>query len=577
MNGIARTLLAHALALISSSGALARVQWSESCAPISGQALRTGGSAGSLSTFPHFTARERNGSTVIAAFSGGHPRIASRAITAFAEAGPDAPPAGVARIPSDPRPRVPAPDRAERNATASGLLLAGLGGVLMLFLLQSGLFLLHREGVARDCAWASLAVLFVLAAQGGLLDPVFDWILDPERRLRGFRILAGLLALNAAWGCLGFQKSLRGALRPGVFALLATCALTLAGAALPGTPGAIAAAIAAVLVLGGFAFVTATALRRRLTGAAITTASLAVLLPIVFNLESPTSGAPFLATATVREITAIAALGWALLATLALTRALRQIDENRRRRELKEEEDAGLERVVRVLCHDLSAPLATVGMTADLLDLSRSTGRPVDLGVTSERMRRAYGMLQETIEAARNSERLKLHGGRLELEPVDLCEAVADVERMLKEKLSAKRLVLRRTNWPARAPVLADGRVLRLSIITNALSNAIKFSRPGEIIEISVRELPGGRVLVIRDRGIGIPRESRDMFARTGRIASRPGTMGEEGTGFGVTLMRDFTVAMRGAFRLESRTAEESPADHGTSVEIELQAPPMSR
>ena len=49
--------------------------------------------------------------------------------------------------------------------------------------------------------------------------------------------------------------------------------------------------------------------------------------------------------------------------------------------------------------------------------------------------------------------------------------------------------------------------------------------------------------------------------------------MSEEGTGFGVILMRDFVEAMGGSLRLESRTDEESPSDHGTSVELRLRAP----
>jgi len=79
--------------------------------------------------------------------------------------------------------------------------------------------------------------------------------------------------------------------------------------------------------------------------------------------------------------------------------------------------------------------------------------------------------------------------------------------------------------------------------------------------------------LSIRDRGAGIPRELREAFSRFGRMRSRPGTMNEEGTGFGVMLMRDFTKAMNGEFRLESRTADEAPADHGTTVEIRLGIP----
>ncbi|MFM7751637.1 MAG: hypothetical protein ACKPB0_14605 [Opitutaceae bacterium] len=62
-------------------------------------------------------------------------------------------------------------------------------------------------------------------------------------------------------------------------------------------------------------------------------------------------------------------------------------------------------------------------------------------------------------------------------------------------------------------------------------------------------------------------------FDCSGRIQSRPGTLNEDGTGFGVMHKRDCTKAMRGEFRLASRTAEESPTDHGTTVEIRLPVP----
>jgi signal transduction histidine kinase len=119
--------------------------------------------------------------------------------------------------------------------------------------------------------------------------------------------------------------------------------------------------------------------------------------------------------------------------------------------------------------------------------------------------------------------------------------------------------------------------MLRLSVIANALSNAIKFSHGGGVIEVSITRAAGEMVLRIRDHGIGIPAELREMLAQSGRITSRAGTMHEEGTGLGVTLMRDFVEAMGGRFHLESRTAEESPADHGTTIEIRLPTPAAAR
>jgi len=265
---------------------------------------------------------------------------------------------------------------------------------------------------------------------------------------------------------------------------------------------------------------------------------------------------------------------WELLCnTLGLTYKFRTWEKISHQKELRDLEAAGLERMVRVLCHDVSTPLATIGMTTDLVELNQQAGRPVDLAATNRRLREAFLAIKEIVDSARNVELVKLHGGVLPREPVDLCAVFADAERMMKEKLARKRISVRRIAWPEQALVLAEPRLLRLSVIANALSNAIKFSRPETTIDAEIGHKGRDVILRIRDHGVGIPAEMRETFARSGRINSRPGTMNEEGTGFGVLLMRDFTQAMGGSFRLESRTNEESPSDHGTTVEIILRAP----
>jgi signal transduction histidine kinase len=270
----------------------------------------------------------------------------------------------------------------------------------------------------------------------------------------------------------------------------------------------------------------------------------------------------------------LAILGWqGLLSTLALSDKIRRLAELRHQKELRDLEAAGLERMVRVLCHDVSTPLATIGMTTDLIELNQQAGKPVDIATANNRLRGAFQAIKEIVDGARQVELLKLSGPELAREPVDLCAAFADAERMLQEKLKRKRLTVRRSAWPETAIVLAEPRMLRLSVIANALSNAIKFSHAGGVIDVSITREAGETILRIRDHGVGIPAELREMFNRSGRITSREGTMSEEGTGLGVILMRDFVEAMGGSLRLESRTDEESPSDHGTSVELRLRAP----
>ena len=247
--------------------------------------------------------------------------------------------------------------------------------------------------------------------------------------------------------------------------------------------------------------------------------------------------------------------------------------EIRHRKEIQDIEIAGMERMIRVMCHDLSNPVATIGMTTDMIELSQRVGSPVDLKATTSRLRSAFNALKEQIDAARNVELLRSQGGDLALEPVDICAAFDEAERMVQDKFSRKQVACRKADRPESAIVLAEPRMLRLSVIANALSNAMKFSSSGGTIDVSLRREGDTMVLRIRDHGLGIPSEMREAFERSGRIQSRPGTMNEEGTGFGLMLMRDFTKAMRGEFRLHSRTAEESPADHGTTVGIRLATP----
>ena len=195
------------------------------------------------------------------------------------------------------------------------------------------------------------------------------------------------------------------------------------------------------------------------------------------------------------------------------------------------------------------------------------------MDATTNRLQLAVKSIKEIIDSTRQVEALKLRSGNLPIEPVDLCVAFDEAERLVQDKLRRKRVTLRKTDWPEFALVMAEPCMLRLSIIANALSNAVKFSPAGSVIDVAIRRDDGAMVLSIRDHGMGIPRELREAFSRSGRIQSRPGTMNEEGTGFGVMLMRDFTKAMGGEFRLESRTAEEALSDHGTTVEIRLATP----
>ncbi len=462
------------------------------------------------------------------------------------------------------------------SASDVALLSAYLSGAFFILIVQVILYFHFRERAVRDYILVTLSFVAIALVRSGYFDFMFadgtesfrlgDWggqirlinTLMIGRSFRSFFDLREVAPRLHAW--LGFFQ----------YILVASLAASFFA------PVAIMAFIAPLfyVIMAGTALVACfVAVRAGLVGARLISAGWAgiALLSLIVNLSSlgripnvvPNPASWFYFAAF-----------WELLCnTLGLTYKFRTWEKISHQKELRDLEAAGLERMVRVLCHDVSTPLATIGMTTDLIELNQQAGKPVDIATANTRLRGAFQAIKEIVDGARQIELLKLSGPNLTREPVDLCAAFADAERMLQEKLRRKRLTVRRSAWPETAIVLAEPRMLRLSVIANALSNAIKFSHAGGVIDVSITREAGETILRIRDHGVGIPEELREIFERSGRITSREGTASEEGTGFGVILMRDFVVAMGGSLRLESRTAEESPSDHGTSVELRLRAP----
>ncbi|MCU0793925.1 MAG: ATP-binding protein, partial [Opitutaceae bacterium] len=98
---------------------------------------------------------------------------------------------------------------------------------------------------------------------------------------------------------------------------------------------------------------------------------------------------------------------------------------------------------------------------------------------------------------------------------------------------------------------------------------AAKFSHPGGRLEITGEEHDTIR-LHIRDHGIGILAALLPNLFEVTKGASRPGTAGERGTGFGMPLVRKFVHLFEGRIHVESRDESLHPGDSGTVFTIDF-------
>jgi signal transduction histidine kinase len=90
-------------------------------------------------------------------------------------------------------------------------------------------------------------------------------------------------------------------------------------------------------------------------------------------------------------------------------------------------------------------------------------------------------------------------------------------------------------------------------IIRNLVSNAVKFTPVGGNITISATSLPDKSVSIsIKDTGIGMNKKMIDNLFRLDVVTSRKGTEGENSSGLGLILCKDFVEKHGGELRIES-------------------------
>ncbi len=223
--------------------------------------------------------------------------------------------------------------------------------------------------------------------------------------------------------------------------------------------------------------------------------------------------------------------------------------------------------LIHVLSHDLANP---IGAIKNICELSAEEG---ENGNEAAEYRQ---MVQESVEHSigilnlvRQMEALETGKMRLDLKEVNMRESIETSYTMLKERFRKKGIVLE-NNVPEDIVVCAEPYSFCNSVLNNLLSNAVKFSpRNGRITVAAERQGRRAEITVI-DRGIGIPGETIGRLFDLTSATSRPGTEGEEGTGFGMPLVKSFVEHYGGKIEVESWEQAEGVENHGTTVRIWL-------
>lgn len=213
------------------------------------------------------------------------------------------------------------------------------------------------------------------------------------------------------------------------------------------------------------------------------------------------------------------------------------------RRLLDAEQLALVGRLAAGVAHEVRSPLTSLKLR--LFSMQKALGGDVqcqhDAQVMSEQLSRLDGIVRTFLEFSRPP--------KLRVQPCDVTLLLDKALELLRFKLDAANVSVRREERSGLAPVLADPQQFQ-QVLINLFNNAIDAQPNGGSIQITTTDIPGGepqRVTIrIADTGPGVPPDVAD------RIFNPFFSGKDDGVGLGLWIAHRIVTEHGGSLELES-------------------------
>ncbi len=198
--------------------------------------------------------------------------------------------------------------------------------------------------------------------------------------------------------------------------------------------------------------------------------------------------------------------------------------------------------------HDLKTPLTAIIAATNELKKSKKGADPAllaDIESEGERLSRFVSNMLDMV-------RVESGGLQLNVQPVDLAEAVASAADQLKRELKGHPL---RLDVAPDLPLVRVDPQLFHQCLVNLLENAAKYSGAKTPITIVATREPEGVDLSVIDEGPGLPSHGQDRVFET--FVRLEGSDRKGGTGLGLAIVKGFVEGM--GLKISARNNEDGP------------------
>ncbi|RFZ94505.1 sensor histidine kinase [Mucilaginibacter conchicola] len=217
------------------------------------------------------------------------------------------------------------------------------------------------------------------------------------------------------------------------------------------------------------------------------------------------------------------------------------------------------DRILRAVAHDLRNPIGGIAsLTTIMAEEDYSEEQKEMINLVKETSFNSLELINEILEAT-NLNSVELHP-----EPTEINGLLSNSVELLKFKAAEKgqEIILEPLDKQIEL-VISREKIWR--VVSNLITNAIKFSPTGGTIQVKAFEFEDHKIVIaVKDNGIGIPDKMKDQIFNMFTSAQRPGTAGEKSFGLGLSICRQIMEKHHGKIWFES------DVDKGTTFFISL-------
>lgn len=219
-------------------------------------------------------------------------------------------------------------------------------------------------------------------------------------------------------------------------------------------------------------------------------------------------------------------------------------------------------RFVSMASHEFRTPLTTVLSSANLIAKYTESDQQEAREKHVDRIRKSVENLTSILNDFLSLEKLESGLQSVEHIEIDINEIIHDTIDEMSHSLKAGQKI----DVSGEAPMIySDPHIVR-NILINLLSNASKYSKDNDLIELNITS-GQSLTITVSDHGIGIPEaEQTRMFQRFFRAGNATNI---QGTGLGLNIVKKYVQLINGELSFTSKEGEGSTF----SFSIPLHAP----